>query len=160
MRTLDAPRPARVLAGVALALALPLAVAACGSQQGGGSSAGGGTTAKAATQLTIEVKESRDAEPQRFTLTCGDTGAQAGGNHPSPAQACKALEQAKEPFAPVPQDMVCTEIFGGDQTATIKGTWQDQQVDASYSRKNGCEIARWDAIAKVFPVKVGAGGPV
>jgi hypothetical protein len=155
MRLLDRQHPGRGLAVAVLALALPLGVAACGSEQDGAASPGGGTTAKATTQLTIEVKASRNAEPERFTLTCGDTGAQAGGTHPRPARACAALERAKHPFAPTPDSMACTEIFGGDQTATIRGTWQGENVDASYSRANGCEIGRWDAIAAVFPVKVG-----
>ena len=36
--------------------------------------------------------------------------------------------------------------FGGPETATIKGTIRGQEVDASFSRSDGCEIARWDKV--------------
>ena len=48
---------------------------------------------------------------------------------------------------PVPADQMCTQIYGGPETATVRGTWQGERVDASFSRQNGCEIARWDAAA-------------
>jgi hypothetical protein len=39
----------------------------------------------------------------------------------------------------------CTQLYGGPQTATIEGTLRGEPVDLSFSRVNGCEIARWDA---------------
>jgi hypothetical protein len=101
--------------------------------------------------LTITVIEAEGSTPTQWTLECGP---EPGGDHPDPAAACAALEavvdEGDDPFAPLPTDAVCTEIYGGSATATISGTWGGQDVDASYSRTNGCEIARWDPLMDVF----------
>lgn len=48
-------------------------------------------------------------------------------------------------FEATPGDVACTQQYGGPETATIKGTLDGKPVDASFSRTNGCEIARWEA---------------
>ena len=50
----------------------------------------------------------------------------------------------------MPQEAVCTQIYGGDETATVTGVVRGQQVDASFNRTNGCEIARWEALAPLL----------
>ena len=47
-------------------------------------------------------------------------------------------------FAQVPQDAICTQIYGGPQKAVVKGTVGGQRIWASFRRRNGCEIDRWD----------------
>jgi hypothetical protein len=47
-------------------------------------------------------------------------------------------------FEPTPGDVACTQQYGGPETATVKGTFKGQAVDAEFSRENGCEIARWE----------------
>jgi len=47
-------------------------------------------------------------------------------------------------------DEVCTEIYGGDETATVKGTLNGETINASFSRTNGCEIARFDAATPLW----------
>jgi hypothetical protein len=42
--------------------------------------------------------------------------------------------------------MACTQIYGGDQVARIRG----DNLQATFNRTNGCEIARWDALAPVL----------
>lgn len=109
------------------------------------------STGSGDSELAIAVTVSDGSTPEEWTLTCGSS---AGGDHPDPAAACAALQavvdEGGDPFAPVPADAVCTEIYGGSATATITGTWQGDDVDASYSRTNGCEIARWDPLMDVF----------
>ena len=57
---------------------------------------------------------------------------------------CARLEKTPaSDFDPVPPKVACTQIYGGDQTATVKGTLNGHAIDASFSRQNGCEIARW-----------------
>jgi hypothetical protein len=51
------------------------------------------------------------------------------------------------PFAPTPPATVCTQIYGGPQEALITGTFRGRRVWARFSRRNGCEIARWNRIA-------------
>lgn len=108
-----------------------------------------------ATALTITVDQGGGGEVSQYTLTCEPPG----GDHPDPDAACAALAEASaaqpNPLDPVPADVACTEIYGGDQTAVIEGTLGGKAVRAELSRVNGCEIARWDALV---PVLVEPGG--
>ncbi|GLW64723.1 hypothetical protein Arub01_29670 [Actinomadura rubrobrunea] len=132
------------------ALAALLALPACGSEQAAGPSDSATTsvqpTRSPADRLTVEVRASANATPTTWTLTCGP----AGGDHPKAAKACEALGKAEDPFKPVPKDQICTEIYGGPQVATVKGTWRGRQVDAGFNRKNGCEMHRWDQVEPLF----------
>jgi hypothetical protein len=53
-------------------------------------------------------------------------------------------------FEPVPADRACTELYGGPQTATVRGTWGGETVDATFERTDGCEIDRWDRLGTTF----------
>lgn len=119
-------------------LVLLLALAACGSDTGQ-------VTGEGESNLTVTLDDGA-GQVWTWTLTCDPPG----GNHPDPGAACAALAAARAPFAPVPKDMLCTQVYGGPETATITGTWRGAPVDASYSRIDGCEIARWQAIAAVL----------
>ena len=111
---------------------------------------------------TTGVRVSDDRPPDRFTITVAadQTGAETktwtltcrptGGDHPNAAAACAALAETSDPFGPVPADVACTEIYDGPEVATIVGTSGGTSVNAHYTRTNGCEISRWDAIAAVF----------
>ncbi len=119
-------------------VALPLA--AC--------SAGGADSVTAAprTDLRIEIVREVGAEPERLTLTCEPTG----GDHPEAAQACADLGQAQEPFAALPSDRMCTEIFGGPQTAVVTGTHRGEPVRTELSRSDGCRIEQWESLGAVL----------
>ena len=95
----------------------------------------------------ISVSADAKSVPETWRLTCNP----ADGDHPEPKAACAAIEKATDPFAPTKPDMACTEIYGGPAIATIRGERDGVQVDTSYSRVNGCEIARWDALGPVLP---------
>jgi hypothetical protein len=84
-------------------------------------------------------------DPVEATLTCDPDG----GSHPDPAAACAALLENEAALQPVSRDVACTEIYGGNQIARITGS-----VQASFSRQNGCEIARWDALQPVLEIDV------
>jgi hypothetical protein len=148
------PRPSDVTAvrrrpPVAGLLTAGVLLAACGTQSGGGSP---NPSASAATQLSITARSAPTAPAQTWTLTCDP----AGGSHPNPAAACAALAATADPFSATPPDRACTMIYGGAQTATIVGTYRGLSVNASYSRTNGCEIARWDTVAAVLVIPGGA----
>jgi len=147
MRTERAARwPTQLVMRAALLAALALGLAGCGS----GDDEAVVTETPAAspdapeTSLTITVDAGDDEPPVESTLACNP----AGGTHPDPEAGCAALaELDAEAFMPVAADQMCTQIYGGPETATVRGTWQGERVDASFSRQNGCEIARWDAVA-------------
>lgn len=107
------------------------------------------------TELTVTVDQG-DGKTETWTLTCDPTG----GTHPDAAKACAALAaKGEQAMPPVKPDMMCTQIYGGDQTATITGRWKGDAVNASFSRKNGCEISRWDALEGLLPGAAGGAGP-
>ena len=137
--------PARILVGSLLALAL---LGACGEPTvvvaPGGQTTGTGVPA----DLSITVGDGSGAT-STLTLTC----LPAGGNHPDPDAACTALAAAwPEQFEPPATDVACTEIYGGPETATVTGTIDGRPVNASFSRTNGCQIHRWDALSALLAV--------
>jgi hypothetical protein len=88
---------------------------------------------------------------RRYKLTCEP----AGGTHPTAKAACGRLAQladdGRDPFAPVPEDAMCTMQYGGEATARITGIWQGENIDAAFNQKNGCEITRWRTLVPVLP---------
>lgn len=64
--------------------------------------------------------------------------------------ACKRFRALMWPFAPVPGETACTEIYGGPQTALVRGTFRGRRVWARFSRTDGCQIARWDRLSFLF----------
>ena len=67
-------------------------------------------------------------------------------------EACAALFAEEDALQPVPGDVACTQIYGGDEEARIAGTVRGNAVDSMFSRTNGCEIDRWDRLAPVFEI--------
>ncbi|MBB6174299.1 hypothetical protein HNR23_004359 [Nocardiopsis mwathae] len=109
----------------------------------------------AGTELTIEITYEEgseltpeDAAPREWTLTCSP----AGGDHPDPEQACADLEKAGGPeaFAEVPDDQVCTHIYGGPEIAAVSGHVDGTEIDTVFNRSGGCEIARYDDMGAVL----------
>jgi Subtilisin inhibitor-like len=147
--------------GVLLPLASVLALGACASGQGGagGSAVSGpddGATgvSQAAGVLVVEVDRGDGSPQETWTLTCGPS---VGGTHPQAEAACAHLDGMSEPFAPLPDDLVCTEQYGGPQTAHVTGRWRGDPVDLQLSRVDGCRISQWDSLGPLLPVPVGEG---
>ena len=105
------------------------------------------TGAEVPAELTIVLDETGSGVTRTMTLTCAPTG----GDHPDAAAACATLAAVgADAFAPPPLDEMCTEQWGGPQVATVEGTVDGESVRARFSRTNGCEISRWDAVAAVL----------
>jgi hypothetical protein len=158
------PRARPLLAGLCATALL----AGCG---GGSSTAGGGPSIAATSPGGSATASATSSEPSAPAAGSGPTTLQvvvtnssgaatswkltcdpAGGNHPDPAAACAALQAHGATALPaVPSDQACTMIYGGPQKASVSGSWRGQRVTASFSRINGCEIARWEALTALFP---------
>jgi Subtilisin inhibitor-like len=130
-----------------LVAAAALAVVGCGS------SAESESTPRAA-QLSADLRiavwpqgKQRAARPQRWTLRCGPVS----GTLPSAARACKRLLALSRPFRPVPRGAVCTQIYGGPQVAEVHGSLRGSAVTATFTRRDGCQIHRWDRVRFLFP---------
>jgi Subtilisin inhibitor-like len=123
-------------------------LAGCGGWEGGKTPG---------TQTVLQIKAWPNGEdrgsPREWRLHCD----RSGGTHPTPERACERLFALDDPFAPTPPDTVCTQIYGGPAVAVVEGLYRGETVDARFTRRDGCEIARWDKHAFLFPVR--PGGP-
>ena len=118
-------------------------VAAAGALLGCAAALAGPSTG---TSLRVTYWEdgSRPAESVTWTLRCNPPR----GSLSRPAVACKRLAAGGlKLFAPLPKDIVCTEIYGGPQRARIVGTLAGKRIWATFRRTNGCEIERWSRIS-------------
>ncbi len=80
-------------------------------------------------------------EGKTWTLRCDP----ARGTLAQPAVACRKLATGgRKLFAPVPRRAVCTEIYGGPDTARAIGVVEGRRVWASFNLANGCHIERWN----------------
>ena len=121
---------------VSLLLLAAGALAGCGDDDEQPAASGRGT------ELVVEVRPEGDDGPvRRRTVT----------DVPPTINA--------DAFAPTPDDVACTEIYGGPATAHVSGTLDGEPVDATFSRENGCEIARWDRLERLLGQVPGAVGP-
>ena len=87
---------------------------------------------KPAPTTALEIK--RGSGPSR-TITC-----------PGDRQCAQLEDTPHKAFDPVPDDVACTQIYGGPETATVSGTLRGKRVMAKFSRQNGCEIGRWERL--------------
>ena len=141
------------------ALAMLVLVTACASGESGtdddatptdGGAAGGGIS-QTQNDLAIELKQGDGLAPLNWTLVCAGV---AEGTHPDPEAACAHLQGLDDPFAPIPDDVVCTEQYGGSQTAHITGRWGGEPVDLELSAVDGCHISQWDSLGPLLAVPV------
>ena len=106
------------------------------------------------TSLRVDVWPRGTADERRtWKLRC----APAGGTLPQRAAACRRLLSLADPFAPVPREAVCTMIYGGPARARVTGTFEGRRVWATFTRKDGCQIARWRRHGFLFPVALADG---
>jgi Subtilisin inhibitor-like len=143
-----------------LLLALTLLAAGCAgsSEDGGGSPSDGAPagTSRAENDLVVLVDQGDGSEPVTWTLTCAGT---AEGTHPAATEACAHLAGMAEPFAPLPDDVVCTEQYGGPQSAHVGGVWGGEPVDLEVTRVDGCRIDQWDGLVPLLPAVSGVAPP-
>ena len=107
-----------------------------------------GSTPPAAGGALVVSGTDATGKSYRWNLTCDPPG----GNHPTPAEACRALaEHGATALPPVGKDRACTQVYGGPETATVSGTWRGGTVLSSFRRTDGCEIGRWNALVGLLP---------
>ena len=103
----------------------------------------------ATTSLHVTVwPNGPDHKPRKtYTLTC----VPVSGTLPGRAAACTRLSRLKAPFAPTPQSVACTQIYGGPDEALVTGRFRGALIHARFNRRDGCEIGRWNRVAFLFP---------
>jgi hypothetical protein len=84
-------------------------------------------------------------------VVTGGSDAKTGVVRCDAREDCGAVADIKPAtFEPVPGNVACTQQYGGPETATVKGTLDGKEIDAKFSRINGCEIERWEAAKPLF----------
>lgn len=110
-----------------------------------------GGISQADNDLQVELDLGDGSAPQTWTLTCvGFTE----GSHPTPQEACDHLAGLERPFEPLPDDVMCSQQYGGPETAHVLGRWGGEPVDLELSRTDGCRIAQWDSLVPLLPAPV------
>ena len=122
-------------------LALPLLtialLAGCGSDEP--TPAAGGDDRLASLVVRVDEDGAKGgAQPRELKLDCEKPTDSAACGAAAGVSAADVRETAG--------DAVCTEIYGGPQEASIRGTIRGDEVDATFKRTDGCEISRWDKV--------------
>ncbi|HSL38013.1 MAG TPA: SSI family serine proteinase inhibitor, partial [Arthrobacter sp.] len=109
-------------------------------------------------ELAIMVKPSAPGTPANFTLVCVDGVPAAESQHPDAAAACLAVKNNAALLSPAPRptDQACTMQYGGPQEATVTGVVDGRPVEATFTLRDGCEIAAWNAAKDVLGSTGGA----
>lgn len=110
--------------------------------------------------LTIRLREDPAAVEHVFRLLAADGQSLPGSTLPDPEAALTAVEEHGEDiFFPKPgPPRLCTQQYGGPQVAVVTGTFHGRPVDSVFTRTDGCEIARWKAMAPLLGSRGGAWG--
>lgn len=111
--------------------------------------------------LTVSLMEAPGAPEHVFRLT-RRAGEPLESNLPDPAGAIAAVERFGEGifFPPPGPPMLCTQQYGGPQVALVTGTFGGRQVHCRFSLTDGCEIARWHALAPLLGGITGSTGGI
>ncbi|WP_449373816.1 hypothetical protein [Arthrobacter psychrolactophilus] len=120
------------------------------------------TSAAARVDLTITLTESPGATPRVFRLVADGSTPSPESNLPDSAAALAAVERYGEKifFALPDPTQMCTQNYGGPEIALVTGWFNGQEVNATFSRTDGCEISRWQAMAPLFGALAGGTGAV
>jgi hypothetical protein len=110
--------------------------------------------------LTVTV-EHPDADTIEYQISClGDTASVIGVDIISAEAACirlaEPMVESRLVSPPLPGERVCTDIYGGPDIARIEGTLNDQAVNTTIDRTNGCGISDWDnLLVGILPPAIG-----
>jgi hypothetical protein len=141
-----------VVLGVLLAAA---ALGACGDEDDEPAAPRTTSTPSGAVELSIRYDDGAAGKPRTASLSCGDGGRpRAVGflDGKAPASELCAAARSLRALLTTPPDKgrMCTQIYGGPETAHVTGTIDGDQVDRRFTRTNGCEIADFQRAAALL----------
>lgn len=127
---------------LALVVTAALLFAACGSDEPTTPATGGGSDELANFVVTVDPDGAESEAAKELQVTC---------KAPTDSDLCGAAAGlSAADLAPTQTEVACTQQFGGPETATIMGTLRGEPIEASFSRTDGCEIARWDKVSPLL----------
>ncbi len=96
-------------------------------------------------KLTVAIQQDASSEPVQYVLECVDGAPGPASTLPNAEAACARLAQLGTDFftARPDKDIICTQQYGGPQTASITGDLDGTSVLASFALTDGCQISRW-----------------
>ena len=97
-------------------------------------------------RITVWPQGQDTGAPHSWTLRCDPTG----GTLPRAGDACRRLAALAAPFAPVPANGVCAQVYGGPQVAIVRGTFRGRRLWVTFKRTDSCQTARWSRVAFLF----------
>ncbi len=112
--------------------------------------------------LTVRLTEAPGAPEHVFQLSASDGVLAAGSTLPDATAALAAVTQhGEDMFFPMPgPPKLCTQQYGGPQLAVVTGWFLGREVTSQFSRTDGCEIARWRAMAPLLGGVAGSTGAI
>ena len=112
--------------------------------------------------LTVRLTEAPGAPEYVFRLEASGSSLAGGCTLPDSAAALAAvLQHGEEIFFPKPgPPKMCTQQYGGPQVAAVTGWFRGREVNSNFSRTDGCEIARWRAMAPLLGGIAGSTGAI
>lgn len=121
-----------------------------------------GTHLDTRIELTVLLTEAPGDPGHVFLLLASAGVADPASTVPDPAAALAAVDRFGESiFFPRPgPPKICTQQYGGPQVAQVDGTFLGRTVHSRFTRTDGCEIARWRALAPLFGATGGSRGEV
>ncbi|WP_237762547.1 serine protease inhibitor [Arthrobacter sp. ERGS1:01] len=121
-----------------------------------------GTHPDTRIELAVHLTEAPGDPGHVFLLRASEGVPDPASTVPDPAAALAAVDRFGEAiFFPQPgPPPICTQQYGGPQVALVDGTFLGREVHARFSRTDGCEIARWRALAPLFGAAEGSRGEV
>ena len=90
----------------------------------------------AAAGADVEAAMARAPGPATYSARCGDAGCVRAWR----AWAARAKNRSR----------VCTELYGGPETARVTGTVGGEPVNVTVTRTNGCGIADYEDLFRLL----------
>lgn len=134
-----------------------LAVTGCNGQSVPGDNGSSALAPKNTYAYVTVWPQGKTGKARRYGLPCGGGGGEFGSGSgtrllPHSRVACRRLVLLPiSAFAPVARDVACTEVYGGPQVAVVSGRIAGKDFRATFTRTDGCEIARWNRVRFLFP---------
>lgn len=121
-----------------------------------------GNPVQSTIDLYIKLTEAPGAHEYEFRLVAVGGSPGAASTVLDPDAALEAVEKFGEDiFFPKPgPPKLCTQQYGGPQVAVVSGHFKGRQVHSHFKRTDGCEIARWRALAPLFGSTAGSTGEI
>jgi hypothetical protein len=140
-------------AAATLALLAGAVLGGCGDSDEPAGKRSATTAAADAIELTV-LYDDGSGRTTTGTLTCRGAERHAAGALDGRASAAELCAQARgnaDLLTSKPdKTRACTQIYGGPQTAVVRGTIAGEKVNRRFTRTNGCELADFTRAARLL----------